>query len=511
MKRFALRPEPNRDESFNGFLLRVGKLNCLFKPAEILHSLGTQPMATSGNAGWFEKPSRETFRALERRLERPLERHRVRFEAREQLQWLRSKHRMIFDLRLGFPRICPDCVSEQGYLDWRWGLAVMAHCPKHERVLIESCPNCNKKLKWSGSLLIGCPYCDQTWNDMGRSSASEMTETERQIWRDMDAELGNVVESRLSDICRAISVAMRPFDVIHEPVKHCPSLAGHSHFVRRAYLLLESPEVNSSWRKQCHQKRKEVRFLGSDFVEAPCNLFGSLLKRDWRSTHAGAHCDAETRAPKHVFPEVTEYISQSRRDRQIETKGSSGYRYQVTVQSFAAITGMSIVNAQDLFRGEALIAHRGVRDYRERRFDLKQFCRILKTPPILNNSVEILPNDKKLKKYLATFGQLANAVIDGRVRGAFLGMSNFEKLYIEANDFEEWLEARLRFRRKKEELKLERVAQALDCSHRDIHRLADEGRLNWAKTRSDKTRIDGASFVEHVMLSAKARLVDHCT
>ena len=503
MKRFAIRPEPYEDESFNGFLLRVGKLNCIFRPAEILERLGTQSTAASATPGWLEAPTRLTFKALESKLERPLESHRVRFKAREQLQWLRSEDRMISDLRLGFPRICPDCVSEQGYLDWRWGLAITAHCPKHERVLIESCPNCNKQLNWSGSLLIGCPRCDQTWDDVERSSASEMTETERQIWRDLDAEFGYVDESRLRDICRAISVAMRPFDLIHESVKHCPNLAGHSEFVSLAYLLLESPEVNASWRKQCHQKRKELCFLGDDFVEAPCNLFDAHLERSWRGNHADAEHDTPT--PDHYFSEVTKYISQSRRDRKIEAKGGSGYRYQVTVQSFAAITGMSMENAQDFFRGEALIAHKGVRYSRKRRFDLRQFRPILATASTPNDPIEILPDDKKLKKHLTTFGQLAAAVIDGRVRGGFPERGNFEKLYIEETSFERWLEAKLRGRRKKEELTLEQVTQALDCSPGDMDQLIDEGRLKWAKTRSDNTRIDGASFVEHVMLSAQAR------
>ncbi|WP_439531664.1 TniQ family protein [Marinobacter adhaerens] len=506
MKRFAIRPEPFEHESFNCFLLRVGKLNCIFKPAEILDCLGTQSTAASATPGWLEAPSRTTFKALESKLERPLESHRVRIKAREQLQWLRSEDRMISDLRLGFPRICPDCVSEQGYLDWRWGLTITAHCPKHERVLIESCPNCKKQLNWSGSLLIGCSRCDQTWSDIEPSSASEMTETERQIWRELDAELGYLDESRLRDICRAISVAMRPFDLIHESVKHCPSLAGHSEFVRLAYLLLESPEVNASWRKQCHQKRKEVCFLGDDFVEAPCNLFGAHLERKWPGTHPKPQHDTETPVPKHYFTEVTKYISQSRRDRKIEDEGGSGYRYQVTVQSFAAITGMSMENAQDFFKAEALIAHKGVRKSRRRRFDLRQFRRILETASTLNDSIEILPDDKKLGKHLATFGQLAAAVIDGRVRGAFPETGNFEKLYIEGTDFERWLEARLRGRRKKEELTLEQVTQALDRSPQDIHGLIDDGRLKWAKTRSDKTRIDGASFVEHVMRSKTERL-----
>ncbi len=501
MKRFAVRPEPHPDESFNGFLLRVGKLNCVFKPTEILDSLGTRPMAASGHSGWLEAPSRQIFRALERRLERHLESHRVRFKARDQLPWLRSKHRMISDLRLGFPRICPSCVSEQGFLDWRWGLAVTAHCPKHECLLVGSCPGCHKKLNWGGSLLIGCPYCEKNWDDMELSRASEVTETERQLWEEMGSESGDLDESRLRDICLAISVAMRPFDVIHEPVKHCPNLSGHSDFVGRAYLFLESPEVNTSWREQCRQKRKGVNFLGKDFVEAPCNLFRTHLERNWRGPHDEDPRSTEARIRKFYFPEVTEYVSQSRRDRNIESQGGSGYRYHVTVQSFAEISGMSMESAQDFFRGDALIAHKNVRFSRSRRFDLRQFRGVIRALPDPEDSIEIFPNNPAFKKHLTTFGQLANDVILRRIPGGYSKARGIQSLFLNRCRFEKWLTDQL-FRNAKRELKLEQVTEALDCSNQRVRDLVKADILKLAKSQKGQPRIRGRSFCEYVLRSA---------
>lgn len=503
MKRFAIRPEPHPDESFNGFLLRVGKLNCVFKPAEILDSLGIQTTAASGNSGWLEAPSRETFRALERRLERSLESHRVRFKARDQLPWLRSEHRMIHDLRLGFPRICPSCVSEQGFLDWRWGLAVTAHCPKHECLLLESCPSCHKKLNWGGSLLIGCPYCEKNWDEMELSRASEVTETERQLWEEMGSDFSDPDELRFRDICLAISVAMRPFDVIHEPVKHCPNLSGHSDFVSRAYLLLDSSDLSASWRKQCHQRRQAVRFLGTNFVEAPCDLFSAHLERNWRGPKEEARLTAETSCLKHDFPEVTEYISQSRRDRKLESKGSSGYRYHVTVQSFAEITGMSMESAQDFFRGETLLAHKNVRFSRSRRFDLRQFRGVIRALPDPEDSIEIFPNNPAFKKHLTTFGQLAHDVILRRIHGGFSKARGIQSLFLNRCQFEKWLTDQL-FRNAKRELKLEQVTDALDCTTQNVRDLVKADVLKLAKSQNGQPRVRGRSFCEHVMLSASA-------
>mgnify|MGYP000409832154 CR=1 FL=1 len=502
MRRFAVRPEPYPDESFNGFLLRIGKLNCIFTPREILDCLGTQPTAASGVSGWLEAPSRTTFSSLERRLERPMESQRVRFKARDLLPWLRSEHRMIHDLRLGFPRICPNCVSEQGYIDWRWGLAVTAHCPKHECLLVSECPGCHKKLNWSGSLLIGCPHCDKNWSDIQPSRATKITRTERQLWEIMRDEFSEIESSRLGDICLAISVAMRPFDLIHEPVKYCPSLTGHSEFVSLAYQLLESPDVNASWRIQCHQERKGVSFLGKDFVEAPCNLFRMHLEQNWRGTHEENACSTSAPALKSDFSEVTEYISQSRRDREIASKGGSGYRYHVTVQSFAEITGMSMESAQDFFRGDALNAHKNVRFSRSRRFDLRQFRRVIRALPKPENSIEVFPKAPALRKHLTNFGQLANDVILRQVSGGFSKANGIKSVFIQRHEFEKWLSAQL-FRNAKRELKVEQVTEALDCTTQCVRDLVKADVLKWAKSQKGQPRVRGRSFCEHVVSLAK--------
>lgn len=502
MKRLAVRPEPNVDESFNGFLLRVGKLNCIFTPREILDCLGTQPTAASGVSGWLEAPSRATFSSLERRLERPMESHRVRFKARDLLPWLRSEHRIISDLRLGFPRICPRCVSEQGYIDWRWGLAVTAHCPKHKCLLVSECPSCHKKLNWSGSLLIGCPHCDKSWGDMGLSHASAITETERQLWEEMGDEFSEMDESRLRDICLAISVAMRPFDLIHDPVKHCPSLTEHSNFVSLAYQLLDSPDVNASWREQCHRKRKGVKFLGKGFVEAPCHLFRARLEGNWRGPNGKDPCGIEAPALKSDFSEVTEYISQSRRDRNIESQGSSSYRYHVTVQSFAEITGMSMESAQDFFRGDALIAHKKVRFSSSRRFDLRQFRRVIRALPKPEDSIGILWDNPAFKKHLTSFGQLANDVILRRVPGGFTKAGGIWSVFLNQHEFEKWLTARL-LQNVKRELKVEQVTEALDCTTQRVRDLVKADVLKWAKSQKGQPRVRGRSFCDHVMCLAE--------
>ena len=260
--------------------------------------------------------------------------------------------------------------------------------------------------------------------------------------------------------------------------------------------------MNASWREQCHRKRKEVSFLGKDFVEAPCNLFRAHLEGNWRGPHGENPCGTEAPALRADFSEVTEYISQSRRDRDIESKGGSGYRYHVTVQSFAEISDMSMESAQDFFRGSALIAHKNVRFSSSRRFDLRQFRGVIRSLPKPEDSIEVFPEAPAFKKHLTTFGQLANDVILRRVPGGFSKTGGIRSVFLIQHEFEKWLTARL-FQNAKRELKVEQVTEALDCSNQHVRDLVKADVLKWAKSQNGQPRVRGRSFCEHVLRSAQ--------
>lgn len=502
MKRFAVRPEPIENESFNGFLLRIGKLNCVFKHSEIVKYLDCEPTPAPGYFGWLEMPSKHIFSALERKLEKPLTKHRIRFKERAHLRWLYSKWRMIFDLRLGFPRICTACVSEQGILDWRWGLAVTAHCPEHECLLTSHCPKCDKELKWTSSLLIGCPHCGKSWNELDSCQPSEISTTERQLWDDMATASSDVDESLLQDICLAIVVAMRPFDLVCESVRNCPKMMEHSRYVARAYSLLESPSINAAWRKQCQEKRGQLNFLGEDFVEAPCNNFRSLLVKEWRGPSEQALPTKELPLAENAFSETTAYISQSRRDKALESDEQSNYRFQTNVISFAKILGLSEESAQDYFRWDVLKSHKNVKYSTSRRFDLREFREIIQKRPRPNESIEIFPDNTFFSRFPVTFGQLANDVILNRVDGGFSDTRGVKSVFLHPKILKKWLTDQL-IRTDAQGLSMKRATKALNCSRQHIRKLVAANLLEWVGEHRFEPRVDNQSFCEYVMRSER--------
>ncbi|MBD3667739.1 MAG: TniQ family protein [Kangiella sp.] len=59
-------------------------------------------------------------------------------------------------IRQKYSALCPDCVEEQGYLDYRWDLKFITACPKHSRLLIEQCTKCGEKIQHYRGKLNQC-------------------------------------------------------------------------------------------------------------------------------------------------------------------------------------------------------------------------------------------------------------------------------------------------------------------------------------------------------------------
>lgn len=78
----------------------------------------------------------------------------------------------IYDLDLIHPKICPDCIAENGHVEALWDLAWIAACPGHGRELIDRCPHCSSILTWSRPELLKCRH-GHDLRDAGRIEASE--------------------------------------------------------------------------------------------------------------------------------------------------------------------------------------------------------------------------------------------------------------------------------------------------------------------------------------------------
>lgn len=499
MKRLAVRPEPVSGESLNGFLLRIGKVNCMFEPSEIFEFLKCQ-QSTMRYKGWYETTEDGLVLALEERLERPIRHLLGHIALVERLKWTDELNRMIRDVRYGYPRICPQCVAERGILDWRWNLAITSTCPKHSTLLVSKCPNCDKSLKWSASLLIGCYGCEKRWGDIEGYPLSPVSSTESIIWDTLDQDPASLDPTLLHDICRAIAYMMRPFDTIHDAVAAAPLLAEHSSYVARAYKVLEKPEVFGLWRKECHQKRNDLLPLGEAQIEAPCRLFSQGLLKAWDGPREGFAIQLDTVSKVEEFPENTRYISQARRDRRFDAEGGSEYRYQHQIYSMAKVTGWGEEAVHDLFSSEVFPTHKNITQSQKRRFDGRTMINILQESPEIetDNRIEVKTDSAVFRRNLTNPGRLVNAVLRKAVPGGFERKDLLSRIYVDKSRLETWLlnERDLATRRS---VHLADVMVALRCSQSEVGLFVSMGTLKWAKHRDWQKWVDGPSLFEFML------------
>lgn len=496
MKRLAARPAPMAGESLNGYLLRVGKMNCLFLPSEIFDVLGCH-QSTCRYRGWHQTICIDMRLALEEKLERPMDVSLNHFESMDNLSWLNDRDRMIQDIHYGYPRICPQCIGERGVLDWRWNLAITSTCPKHAAPLISACPKCNKALKWSSSLLIGCYGCEHQWEDMKNQPLTLVSATETQIWDTLENDPPSMDRALLHDICRALVYMIRPFDMLQDRVKAVPQLADHSAYVARAYRILEDPLFFARWRKQCHLQRSDLTLLGREHIESPCKLFTKGLMRAWDGPNKGSEVQLDNFPEGEALPENTRYISQSRRDMQYELTGGIEYRNQLSISSLSAMTGWDEDAANDLFKDGVFLAHKNIIQSRQRRFDGRQMIdTILEFPDqVTENRIEVRTGSAVLKRNLTNMGRLVNAVLKKAIPGGF-GQEDFlSKVYVDRLRFDKWL-INERMGATRRSVTVDAVALALELSEDEIRKVVQQGKLKWATHRDWQKWIDGPSLFE---------------
>ena len=68
-----------------------------------------------------------------------------------------------FLLRPERPRICPRCLDEEGYCRRIWEFLLVTTCPRHQCLLIDTCPACQQKICWPHRWINVCRYSSNRW------------------------------------------------------------------------------------------------------------------------------------------------------------------------------------------------------------------------------------------------------------------------------------------------------------------------------------------------------------
>jgi hypothetical protein len=156
MPRLLRSDSPFQDESFLGYLLRLTELN---QYRNISWLLGSADLQNDGshlrqsvlfsnldfkNLSILTKCSVEVLKS---KTHTPLENGQFNFFG----------HPINKDaINSLYPKICPSCIAETGYHKSVWDFALTTCCHIHNRLLINKCPVCKKRLSWFRSRISMC-------------------------------------------------------------------------------------------------------------------------------------------------------------------------------------------------------------------------------------------------------------------------------------------------------------------------------------------------------------------
>jgi len=245
---FPVRPRPLKNESVEGYILRLGAMNGRNTKNRIADIVGirlTDSMYEVGNP---------RYRTLIESLSKT-----IRLEANQldnffvRLSFpLTDNDRFIQNIKLDAPRVCSTCCShdESRYIKQDWHLAHHTHCDVHQVRLIEKCPCCQYPLQSTAAILNGCSKCGLQWEDYCALP------TEVPIYQKVFQSLSQVEQADyISVLYKALVIISRPYDCAYEPLRKVPfSSTDIVYQLNQAFAFLTSKQFQNKLYKMRKDK-----------------------------------------------------------------------------------------------------------------------------------------------------------------------------------------------------------------------------------------------------------------
>jgi len=491
-----LRPYPKENEALTQYLMRLAYMNSHFKLSNFLKSIKMDKPKAGRFGLWHTTQLTNLTKVLSIELDRDVTDVLQLHQRYSQTSWLFEKGRTFAELVVDFPRICTACLAEDHVMDWRWGIATVARCPKHKLPLIDTCPQCDKPIAWDANLFEFCPSCKQSWKlETGdkRFADIELNALERKLWPEVDGTL-LADPTLLADVTFATYVAARPFDMLIQAFSRVPYSADHSKLILTGLQLLTSPEHRVLWDERCKSHLQ-------DFAETihPPMQFNHWVK----GTYDYSHFLNLT-----SFNERAEYVQKARVEYASKLYDEIP-RYHVDIFSLAKAVNLDISDVTILFENQTfpMVNTSFVGNHKmmfTKIFNMHYITGLIsefvKSPPYKDGYLSITAQTQLVNQHLCHFGDVVNAVLTKKIKGYLSSTSDLSQVIVPVEPFKTWLVNMLEsaFHRP---ISVVNAAKAIDCSSDDIKLLVQEGKLKWAKNQRKGELLDGPSFMAYLKYS----------
>lgn len=150
---FPVRDHIRPFESGQGYVLRMVQENRLLGLHEIKAMLGKSRYAVID--GDDAPTLHRWFGADEARLRTALGRTQTG-DGKGGYEYARGPIGRSYFINRMYPRICPQCVREQGHCELCWDLSLVVACDRHQKLLIDHCRHCSRQISWNRASLELC-------------------------------------------------------------------------------------------------------------------------------------------------------------------------------------------------------------------------------------------------------------------------------------------------------------------------------------------------------------------
>ena len=166
--RLNVTPKPEPDESPIGYALRLTERNGYETPTVILQLAGLGISSLHNcqfvfGGQWDVSPLSRLTGAAAPSLSRLKYAAATSESSAHKFLVFGSPVRRYF-INAKLPKVCPDCLCEDGYCRKVWELAPITACPRHRRMLLDECPGCRGRINWFREMVSVCP-CGYDWRE----------------------------------------------------------------------------------------------------------------------------------------------------------------------------------------------------------------------------------------------------------------------------------------------------------------------------------------------------------
>ncbi len=228
------RPLPESDESMAGYSVRLSAWYGYRSPDAFArqyfgHTLPPQLADRSVAMGKWVSSLEESLKLEPGKLSR----HWNGLRAKHQCE---AHQRIITDTMIAAPRICEQCVAENGYTRFEWQQGHIIVCEQHISPILDQCPSCSAPFKWNANLLGGCS-CGYTWN----ASPREIEDAEMYLRAQANvSDLDTLYRAYLHALFSSGHTIWARTKIPYDP-------AYHKHAMQQAYRLVCDADFNKQF------------------------------------------------------------------------------------------------------------------------------------------------------------------------------------------------------------------------------------------------------------------------